>query len=535
MSTPKLDTSRAKGRYPRRTSRIKSRTEPMAATSDPQTEALRETSSQMSRKRPVWLRRLRLYRKSLSTMSFSRFLRGGQIRDMGRLPRYEVIFATGMAALWIPILAYMFAAPKQYTSESTLILPGTGVSTSLNLSDIGQATTSANSAYSSTTLSPSVTYKNLLESDTVLGAAADMLGPAGKKFGKPQVKLVDETSLITIKMIGSSPSNAQRKSNALLAAFNQLLDQLRDDEIKQRNASAAKTIRSYQESVDGIRRQINALELQSGLSSAEQYASIVAGAETLQTQIAETRSAYSERQGSAASLGKLLHISPQLAAATLKIEADEEMTALAEAAAKAASDAGELEKQYGPNHPKYIDAKAREAGLRARMIARGMAISGLSPDKLHTDIEPTSKGERPPLLSKLVTTVVEGEGFAAQLKAQTADLQARRQRIHDLVAINSRLDALNRDYKIADAVFASALARLDTSKADQFASYPMLQVLQPPTLATKPSAPNKAIATVAGFAASILLGLALLMSWMRRPIIDRIVSTVTRQDDESKA
>ena len=56
--------------------------------------------------------------------------------------------------IWAPIISYVMFAPERFTSNVALILPGAGVSTSINLSDIGQATTSANSPYSSSSISP---------------------------------------------------------------------------------------------------------------------------------------------------------------------------------------------------------------------------------------------------------------------------------------------------------------------------------------------------------------------------------------------
>ena len=482
-----------------------------------------------------WLGRLHLYRQSLSSMGLCRFIRGGRISDTGRLPRYGVIVSMALVAVWVPITGYLVLAHKQYTSETTLILPGTGVSTSVNLSEIGQASTSANSAYASTSLSPSVTYKNLLESDGVIRAAAERMRLEPNAFGKPVVKLVDETSLIHFAISGSSPILAQQKSLTMQSAFMGQLDKLRDDEIKQRDLSASKTIRDYQDSVDGIRGQISALQLQSGLTSAEQYGGIVASAETLRTQVAETEAAFSERDGSARSLASLLHVSPQIAALTLKVQADEEIGSLNEAASKAAAAAAEMEKQYGPNHPKYLDAHAREMGLRARLAARGAAISGLTPEVLRAAVDASPKGERPALLARLVTTVVERQGLAAQLGARRVELDARKKRIQDLVQIGSKLDALNRDYKIADAVFASALARLNTSKADVFASYPMVQVLEPSSLPKKPSSPSLIIAFGAGIAASFLLGVGLIMTWLRRPIIDRIVTQAKSAENDEEA
>ena len=119
---------------------------------------------------------------------------------------------------------------------------------------------------------------------------------------------------------------------------------------------------------------------------------------------------------------------------------------------------------------------------------------------------------------------MERDGLASQLKAQSEELAKDRERVRALVDVASKLDTLNRDYKVADAVFASALARINTSKTDIFASYPMLQVAEPPTMPEKASSPNKIIAAAAGAGGTLFLLIGLGLAWVRRPLIDRILA-----------
>ena len=76
---------------------------------------------------------------------------------------------------------------------------------------------------------------------------------------------------------------------------------------------------------------------------------------------------------------------------------------------------------------------------------------------------------------------------------------------------------------MTEAVFSSALARTDTSKADYFASYPMVQTLEGPTVPTKPSAPLATLAIAGGFAASLLIVASLVLTWLRTALLQRIL------------
>ncbi|MEM6496173.1 MAG: hypothetical protein AAF709_05550, partial [Pseudomonadota bacterium] len=79
-----------------------------------------------------------------------------------------------------------------------------------------------------------------------------------------------------------------------------------------------------------------------------------------------------------------------------------------------------------------------------------------------------------------------------------------------------RLDDLQRDHQIANAVFSSAVARIDTTTSDIYASYPLLQVLDPPTLPDSPSSPNILIAVLAAVGGSGLAIAGWFFAWLHQ-------------------
>jgi uncharacterized protein involved in exopolysaccharide biosynthesis len=83
---------------------------------------------------------------------------------------------------------------------------------------------------------------------------------------------------------------------------------------------------------------------------------------------------------------------------------------------------------------------------------------------------------------------------------------------------------LERDFSVAEAVFASAIARAQSSKLDVYASYPLVQVLENPSLPTKPSSPNRKLALMAGIAATLMLLFSLAMGWIRIVLISRLLT-----------
>ena len=106
----------------------------------------------------------------------------------------------------------------------------------------------------------------------------------------------------------------------------------------------------------------------------------------------------------------------------------------------------------------------------------------------------------------------------------SARLATAEKRRLDLIEPAARLEDLQRDFSVAEAVFASAMARTQTNKADLFASYPLVQVLADPSLPDAPSSPKRKLALAAGIAANFFLFIGLLMGWMRRPLIDKLLA-----------
>ena len=98
-------------------------------------------------------------------------------------------------------------------------------------------------------------------------------------------------------------------------------------------------------------------------------------------------------------------------------------------------------------------------------------------------------------------------------------------RVMTLAPQASHLDDLKRDVQVAEAVFSSALARTDTSKSDYFASHPMVQTLEAPEVPHAPSAPLPVLAVAGGLGATILIIAALVLTWIRTALLQRILKS----------
>jgi uncharacterized protein involved in exopolysaccharide biosynthesis len=115
-------------------------------------------------------------------------------------------------------------------------------------------------------------------------------------------------------------------------------------------------------------------------------------------------------------------------------------------------------------------------------------------------------------------------GVAAQFAAMDARLMLETARLQSLAPAAARLEDMKRDFAIAEAVFASAIARTQSSKADVYASYPLVQVLEDPSLPDQPSSPKLKLAIAAGGAATFMLLVGLGLGRARRSMISRLLA-----------
>ncbi len=476
------------------------------------------------------LRWLAISRMPLRSLGWRRFLMGGRLSDAGRLPRYVAVFLLGASALWAPIAGYLATAPLQFTSQASLILPGSGASASVNLNNIGQASSYANSAFSSGSISPTETYKRLIGADRILSAAAASVGVSTEVFGKPQVTLVDQTSLIHLSTKGGSPELSQAYADALLGAFFAEIDALRADEIATRESSSQIAIAEYTEAVTAIRATISQLQKSSGLMTAGQYTEQVAAHERLKEQLLQLEAEASEKNEAVGALETALGLPPETAALTLKLFADRQYLTLVEDIATRAALLAQAQASFGPRHPNYISAKDAYEGARQASLAHAAQVTGLNETAL-SGLDRAPQGERASLLSSLVKEHTQREGLVSRVAVLKQQIEADEARLNTLAPLAAELEDKQRDFKVAEAVFASAIARSESSKTDVYASYPLVQVLEDPSLPEDPSSPRRKLSLAAGIAATLLLVGGLAIAWVRQSILARLLADPTKPGD----
>ncbi|MFD2855843.1 hypothetical protein ACFSZS_15180 [Seohaeicola zhoushanensis] len=251
---------------------------------------------------------------------------------------------------------------------------------------------------------------------------------------------------------------------------------------------------------------------------------LVAEADTLSGRLRDLTATLAEKSEAVVALEQALSTTPSLAAAALKLHADSEFAALATQMSEQAALLSQARGRYGENHPEVKAARVGHEAARRQALDRAAGLTGLTEAAL-AGLDLSHVGNRAELLSDLVKLEAERAGLAAEHEALAERLDVAENRRLALIEPAARLEDLQRDFAVAEAVFASAMARTQTNRSDLFASYPLVQVLEDPSLPDSPSSPRRKLAIAAGAAATLLFMVGLGLGWMRRPLIDRLLAT----------
>lgn len=446
-------------------------------------------------------------------------------RSDTRWLRYGFGLGLPVLVIWSAVGSYIILTPKAYTSEMTLNLPGAVSSSNLSLTEIGQASTSTGSAFASNSMSPKVIYKSIAMSPRVLSLATKILGGKSGMIAKPRITLIDETSILEFAVTGSSPQIAQASAKALLEAVSRQLDALRSDEANRRAASVEKSLVSVAANLTATQEKLVKFQRNARFISGDQFQNITTNSEVLRQKAGELRAELERMETESKSYSKILGISASDAAVALQIQADPLYTTINAELALAITENNLNRSKWGPNHPKVVASTARVKAARAQRSIMAAKIGGKLSKKILDVLVLTDSKDRAELFHSLIDTDARAKGVAGQLAEMEKQSRNERKMLESGSAVAAELAALERNHKIAEAVFSTALARIDTNKQDIFASYPMLQVIAPASLPVEPSSPKLLYALAGGIIGTLLVIIAMTLAWIRQPILRRILKS----------
>ncbi|MDJ0713341.1 MAG: hypothetical protein QNJ54_03855 [Prochloraceae cyanobacterium] len=449
-----------------------------------------------------------------------------------RTLKYMLIGTLCNSAIWGLSIFYLKTTAPSYTSEMILNVGATGPGVNINLPNIGQAITSSSSAFGRSS-DPRENYKLIAMSPAVLAAAAASLDISEQEFGEPTITIVNNTTMLMVELDGSNPANSQAKVKALYEALYKRIESLREAELLQRNQAIQKAVENAQVKLTQAQKNISLYKAKSGLNSSNQITDLINNIESLRKQRAEI---IAQQQQVALQLQQLsahLKLSPQEAADALALQTDRQFQKYLTEYADATTTLISLQKNRGPNYPDVVVARQKQEAALTALLERGQIllnrpVEQLTLERLSLDNSNGSGIKRSELFQKVVTLNARSQGIAAQVIVLTQQIAQLEARLADLTPKESILESLERDLQIAEAVFASTLAKIDLGKGDPFGSFPLLQIIEEPSLPDNPTSPKTKLVLAGSLLGSILVSTGLILIWWREPV-NKAMKNIVRE------
>ncbi len=446
---------------------------------------------------------------------------GSRLNPRDRRTLYLALGISLSLIIWISIGLFVSLQKTRYVSEWTLILPGVGKGHSVSLDSIGQASATATSPFGSSALDPKVNYKHLALSQPVLERAAKSLDLSVRDFGKPRIKLIDQTSLIELELKGSTAQEAQTKSWALYHSLQTQLELLRDRESESIVQSSLKALDEFSDKLELSQKNKLQFQVNAGVLSLEHFSLLVQQLEEKRNhhETLQARLKFVSRR--VESLLKSAGLQEQDLKKALLLRNDPVFQEQLHRHADIHTQMSSLKGVWGPHHPQYKHLLAAHETVNHKLTSRGHRLLHDATANTAQLIEWGGNRLQGPVLGDLVSLVSEQAGLHEQIHVVGQAILQLKQRIDDNAEDAIHLDDLARKQQVATAVFTTALAKQDMGKSDRFASYPLVQLLSEPSLPETPDNLKRLHAFGGALVSNLALFIGMLCLWLRKPLLQK--------------
>jgi uncharacterized protein involved in exopolysaccharide biosynthesis len=359
----------------------------------------------------------------------------------------------------------------------------------------------------------------MLSSRGVRARAAEKLNISLAELGKPRIKLTEQTSIISLGMSANSKKLAQEKTFALYEALQDELSNLRADEVLRRDYSINQVLDQYRERMNLTRNAIVDFQQRSIVVSTDQMNQLVKTLSGVKEKRLYVQAEAKQLQEYIYQLSEELGVSPKLAGQAFALQSDVEFRAYITELKESITQLTEYSSRWGVNHPKVKAQQKRLNFTRIAINERSSEMYGVNSSEVFNSLNLDLNPKRSELFADLIDAYASQKGQNSMLDQLGRSVE----HLGDQLKIYSReiveLERLQREFNMAEAIFTSAAARLEASKADIFASYPVLQMLTTPSYPTKQSSPKKVIAFIAAIAGFLFITIGLLILSQRNKLI----------------
>jgi uncharacterized protein involved in exopolysaccharide biosynthesis len=406
-----------------------------------------------------------------------------------------------------------------YQASWVLLLPGTERSSTVNLDNIGEARTTTSNAYGNVSLSPKHTYREIALSPTVLNLAAVEFGIDKGAFTKPNIKMIQQTPAIRFTLKGANAERLELRSKVFHDVFLRVLDDLRANELDRQDEGVRQQLTAAKSRLKKAQARIVKFKSKGSVMTEAQLDIRTINFESLRSQVVSVEQSLVKAQSSRNKLSELLGVTEVQAAEITKMSSHPQLVALLPALHKTGAELNELKAIAGEAYPLRRAAQAKFNQHLSALKEIVDSVPSLSTLKLMAVAELLTP-QHSPFLARLIEESLTVESHQAEMAMLKEHVTKADKAMRTDSAEIASLDELQRDYQIAEAIFSSGLTRLDSSKFDVYATYPLVQLLTLPGGQIVRDHLGSKLILVAGILLSILVCVMLVLFDIRRQLLE---------------
>jgi len=363
-----------------------------------------------------------------------------------RAGRYSGLFVLLNTFIWTIAVFTATVLPERYESKWALILPGAGVGGRIDIDNIGSASAIVNSGFSSRNLSPKVNYKSIAQSSKVRKVAASSVGMALTDFGMPQIKMVDQTSMLFLSMSSPDPEIAQKKSWALYNSIQAEISRLRQDEISRREQGIQEMLKTFSQKLNEAKAKLLDYQAQSNITTIDQFKRIPLLIEDMRINLLDMTAQKEQVFQEMMSLHRILGLTSKQASMLMSLQADPLLAVLLKNQSEASSKLAEYSNKFGKNNQKVKQQQFAYDSSTAAIKARTQEVVGEN-DWLK-NMPLTNNLQRNELMQNLILKKISYEGYKSKIKQIKKQIESYQKRIQEQTKNVSKLDELEREHHL---------------------------------------------------------------------------------------
>lgn len=413
---------------------------------------------------------------------------------------------------------YLMLESPSYKTSWVMLLPGTERASTINLDNIGEARSNGANAYGSVSISPKNTYKEIALSDAVINSAANQYGVEANAFSKPRIQLIDQTPAMKFTLVGESKEDLITRAKLYNDTFHQVLDALRSNEIERNFDGIELNLEQAKIRLQQARQDIVDYQIKTSFFSDNQFTRWTDDTEQLRVEHTgveiEIKSLGAKLTAALGQLG----ITGDQANALLTLQANPLVPSTLQALSEKHAELAVAKSVYGSENPirKVLEKERKHLVSETRLLLKGVpGLDMLSDSKLYGLIS-VSNSE---LIKTVNALLAEQQALLVKRDAMQLSREQYLERVKSHAQDSATLSDLQRVHQIAEAIFSSALAKLDTSRLDIYATYPLTQLLTSPGATVKRDRLKSKLMILAGIIIYGLLCLAMTLATIRTLIL----------------